>query len=188
MFSSIPGDRRFAACCLRIFWTICLVPSRRKDIFGCFESLNSIYHVASDPRGDIVGFATGGPTRHPDFQYQNELYAIYVQASHQGSGIGTTLFRALADDLHRSNRTGLIWSGCWSTIPIVVFTSGMVERWLNANRLPWLLQQSTRSPMAGTRSRLNSIVSSVNAASPDPAAENHTTGRISCGASAAITH
>ena len=73
-----------------------------------FRKPDSIYHVAADPLGHIIGFANGGPTRHPDFQYQNELYAIYVLASHQGSGIGTTLFRALVDDLHRSNRTGLI--------------------------------------------------------------------------------
>ena len=95
-----------------------LLPSDFLDNMSCaqqaerhlrmFRKPDSIYHVASDPRGDMVGFATGGPTRHPGFQYQNELYAIYVQASHQGTGIGTTLFRALADDLHRSNRTGLI--------------------------------------------------------------------------------
>lgn len=73
-----------------------------------FRKPEAIYHVATDLQGHIVGFASGGPTRHPDFPYQNELYAIYVLDSHQGSGVGTTLFRTLAGDLHRSGRTGLI--------------------------------------------------------------------------------
>lgn len=73
-----------------------------------FRKPDAVYYVASDPSGDIIAFANWGPTRHPEFQYQNELYAIYVQDSYQGSGIGATLFRALAEDFHRSKKTGLI--------------------------------------------------------------------------------
>lgn len=55
------------------------------------------YLVAVEPSaGEIIGFVNFGPGRGkvPDDIY--EIYALYVRAEHQGSGIGTTLVRSAA--------------------------------------------------------------------------------------------
>jgi len=44
----------------------------------------------------IVGFASGGRIRHPDVGFDGELYAIYLLADVQRSGIGRQLVRAWA--------------------------------------------------------------------------------------------
>lgn len=50
--------------------------------------------VGEDGRGEVVGFATAGASRHPEFPADAELWAIYVLPGHQGKGLGT---RLLAD-------------------------------------------------------------------------------------------
>jgi ribosomal protein S18 acetylase RimI-like enzyme len=74
-----------------------------------FAIPETTYHVAVDALTEaIVGFANGGPIRHPLFAYQNELYAIYVLDAYQGQRIGTHLLRAAVSDLRRSGRQGLV--------------------------------------------------------------------------------
>jgi GNAT superfamily N-acetyltransferase len=68
----------------------------------------TVYLVACNDCERIVGFASGGPTRHTDLPFENELYALYVLKSHQGAGTGTKLLRAVTSTLSCSGRTGLI--------------------------------------------------------------------------------
>lgn len=58
--------------------------------------------------GNVVGFASGGPTRQVDFPQENEVYAIYILEAYQGRKIGVTLFRRVIGDLEESGRKGLI--------------------------------------------------------------------------------
>lgn len=44
-----------------------------------------------------MGYAHAGPERDGDEEYPGELYAIYVLKEYQGSGIGKTLIRAVAE-------------------------------------------------------------------------------------------
>ncbi|NWG15440.1 MAG: GNAT family N-acetyltransferase [Chloroflexi bacterium] len=70
----------------------------------------SVYLVAEDESGSIVGFVCGGPGRdeHPD--YSGELYAIYLFQEVQGQGIGRRLMKTLADEmLARRYASWLIW-------------------------------------------------------------------------------
>jgi GNAT superfamily N-acetyltransferase len=74
-----------------------------------FALPGTIYHVAVDALSEaVVGFASGGPIRHPLFSYQNELYTIYVLDAWQRRRIGTHLLRAVASDLCRDGRQGLV--------------------------------------------------------------------------------
>jgi|HubBroStandDraft_6_1064221.scaffolds.fasta_scaffold584726_1 GNAT superfamily N-acetyltransferase len=55
------------------------------------------YFVAHSRQTDaIVGFVSGGPIRHPVPRYEAELYALYLQRSFQGQGIGAKLVKTLA--------------------------------------------------------------------------------------------
>jgi GNAT superfamily N-acetyltransferase len=55
------------------------------------------YFVAHSLQTDeVVGFVNGGPIRHPVAGYEAELYALYLQRSFQGQGIGAGLVKALA--------------------------------------------------------------------------------------------
>ena len=50
------------------------------------------YLVAVEPlAGEIIGFANFGPGRGKVPDDIHEIYALYVRAEHQGSGIGTAL-------------------------------------------------------------------------------------------------
>jgi len=46
---------------------------------------------------DVVGFASGGPSRLEDFDVDAEIYTLYVSPSWHRRGIGRSLVRQLAD-------------------------------------------------------------------------------------------
>ncbi|MFT3966800.1 MAG: GNAT family N-acetyltransferase [Sphingobium sp.] len=66
------------------------------------------YHVASVGDGPVIGFASGGPSRHGDFPQENEVYAIFILEAYQRRKIGRALFGAVVDDLKGTDRKGLI--------------------------------------------------------------------------------
>ncbi len=53
-----------------------------------------LVYVASDG-SELCGFAAGGPLREPVDQCDCEVYAIYVQAQAQRTGVGRTLMASL---------------------------------------------------------------------------------------------
>lgn len=66
--------------------------------------------VASTAEGAIIGFADGGPRRHETFDYDGELYALYLLAAYQGRGIGRALFTRLVAELrHRDMASMYLW-------------------------------------------------------------------------------
>lgn len=67
-----------------------LLAERRKDVFN---------FVAETGAGEIVGIATGGPSRLEELPYGGELWAIYVLKEQQGRGIGRRLLRRAAEAL-----------------------------------------------------------------------------------------
>lgn len=66
------------------------------------------FHVAIGGDGNVIGFASGGPTRYDDFPQENEVYAIYILEAYQGQKVGATLFRRVVCDFEESGRKGLI--------------------------------------------------------------------------------
>ena len=69
---------------------------------------SSLVLVAEDQDGRITGFASGGPERSGDPDYQAELYALYLLESAQRKGLGRRLFEAFVDALIRSERFSLL--------------------------------------------------------------------------------
>ncbi|WEX86444.1 GNAT family N-acetyltransferase [Sinorhizobium garamanticum] len=72
-----------------------------------FSTANVVYRVAITEGAGVVGFASGGPSRHSGFLAENELYAIYLKPGFERRGIGRDLFRGVADELMASRRNGL---------------------------------------------------------------------------------
>ena len=66
-------------------------------------------HVV-EARGELVGFAAGGPARIDVGNYAAELYAIYVLPRHQRRGLGARLFSSVAYALSRRGLTPMfLW-------------------------------------------------------------------------------
>ncbi len=64
----------------------------------------------AEVRGKVVGFATGGPNRDLDTEYDAELYAIYIRKAFAGKGLGSALVAALARDLAAAgHRAMVLW-------------------------------------------------------------------------------
>ncbi len=67
-------------------------------------------YVATDDAGRVFGFASGGPEREGDAEYDGELYAIYLLDTHQRKGAGRRLVSAVAERLARKGfRSMLVW-------------------------------------------------------------------------------
>ena len=56
---------------------------------------DGIVVVSTGADGEIVGFASAGPTRDQDVPTAWELYAINVLAAHHGTGLADQLFDAV---------------------------------------------------------------------------------------------
>lgn len=54
--------------------------------------------VLAEQDGEIIGIAISGPARDEDAGVPEELYAIYVRAAHQGSGVADDLLDATIGD------------------------------------------------------------------------------------------
>ena len=69
-----------------------------------------VYVATDDADGRVFGFASGGPEREGDKEYDGELYAIYLLDTHQRKGAGRRLVQAVAERLAESGfRSMLIW-------------------------------------------------------------------------------
>jgi L-amino acid N-acyltransferase YncA len=67
-------------------------------------------YVAEDEGGRVFGFASGGPEREGDAEFDGELYAIYLLDTHHRKGAGRGLVRAVAGRLSREGfRSMLVW-------------------------------------------------------------------------------
>lgn len=76
---------------------------------GVLDAGVSRVYVA-EVKGQVVGFASGGPSRWADLPYDGELYALYLLAGHQRSGLGRRLVAAVADGLRGIGlRSLVVW-------------------------------------------------------------------------------
>ncbi|CAM2882380.1 GNAT family N-acetyltransferase [Paenibacillus sediminis] len=67
-------------------------------------------YVAEDDGGEVVGFAMGGPNRSKEFEYEGELYAIYLLEHVQGQGIGANLVNQIVHDfIEHGIHSMLVW-------------------------------------------------------------------------------
>lgn len=89
---SVTQERRAAQ------WTRALSDASPQDVF------------VAERAGDIVGFASSGPSAHAIAPFDGELYTLYLLAEHQRSGAGTVLLAANARRLaQRGFRAMLVW-------------------------------------------------------------------------------
>ncbi|MDD3269118.1 MAG: GNAT family N-acetyltransferase [Syntrophomonadaceae bacterium] len=73
-----------------------------------FPFHDSFVYVAEDENQNIIGFAAAGPEREANPTYAGELYAIYICREHQKKGIGSILFRSVAEKFERSGVDSLL--------------------------------------------------------------------------------
>ena len=67
--------------------------------------------VAINEQGQLVGFVSGGKTRHSDLPYDAELYAIYLLEEAQGHGLGRRLVQAFVEQLlELGYQSMIIWA------------------------------------------------------------------------------
>ncbi|MFD3449314.1 GNAT family N-acetyltransferase [Microbacteriaceae bacterium 4G12] len=71
---------------------------------------NHFIYVAENNQDEIVGFAVGGKNRSKQYEFEGELYAIYILTAYQKQGIGKRLFATIAEELfHAGFQSMLIW-------------------------------------------------------------------------------
>ena len=69
--------------------------TRADSIRARFDQPGYRMQVAVDENGRVIGFADWGPPRE-EIGHDCELYAIYVDPSQQGRGVGRLLFKRVA--------------------------------------------------------------------------------------------
>lgn len=86
---------------------------RRKDNWEwTFRNLNNneVIFVGLNNEENIIGFACGGQSRDKDFEYDGELYAIYLLKEFQGHGCGKRLFKSVVESLQNSGyESMMVW-------------------------------------------------------------------------------
>jgi GNAT superfamily N-acetyltransferase len=69
----------------------------REIVSGGFSK--KFVYVAAEEKGQVIGFALGGPERSSDDIYTGELYAIYILEAYQRRGLGRQMLVSLVKDL-----------------------------------------------------------------------------------------
>lgn len=58
----------------------------------------------------IAGFISGGPERTKRFNYESEIYTIYLLPEYQKQGLGTRLLRVFAEEMkQQGHQSLLVW-------------------------------------------------------------------------------
>ena len=79
-------------------------------ILGDTKNLTRMF-VADDDVQGLVGFASGGPERQSNAEYDGEIYAIYLLEAHQRKAVGRQLVAALANRLQSEGMNSmLVWA------------------------------------------------------------------------------
>lgn len=69
---------------------------------------NRFVYVAEDGRGQVVGYASAGPSRCPALPYRAEVYALYLRDEYHGRGIGRELFATAAVEAGKARGPSLL--------------------------------------------------------------------------------
>lgn len=72
---------------------------------------NHFIYVAENNLGEIIGFAVGGKNRSEQYDYEGELYAIYILSFYKNQGVGNRLIQIIAEKLFQSAgfKSMLVW-------------------------------------------------------------------------------
>lgn len=65
-------------------------------------------YVALNEKEQIIGFASGGKSRSPEYPYDGELYAIYLLKEYQQQGIGRKLIQSIVNELQSGGYQSMI--------------------------------------------------------------------------------
>jgi ribosomal protein S18 acetylase RimI-like enzyme len=87
------------------------IERRKKSWEWTFNNLNKDEKIfVFEDNGKIVGFVNGGRNRSVDYNYDSELYAIYLLEEYQGKGYGRQLFNKLVGELiERGYDSMMLW-------------------------------------------------------------------------------
>jgi len=88
------------------------VEQRKKNWIWTFNHLNmnESICIAEEMDGRIVGFSNSGKNRSTEYDYDGELYAIYLLKEYQNKGIGRMLFEASVERLRSSGyKRMMLW-------------------------------------------------------------------------------
>jgi 3-deoxy-manno-octulosonate cytidylyltransferase (CMP-KDO synthetase) len=86
-------QKSFAGIVPKEFLDNMIVGERTKAFEQRFGERNYKMFVAENDKDGIVGFADFGKARESGFEFESELYAIYLLSEYQGMGVGENLFR-----------------------------------------------------------------------------------------------
>lgn len=71
---------------------------------------DQVIYVGLNDEEHIIGFACGGQCREADFEFDGELYAIYLLKKAQGQGDGKRLFSAVVESLQNDGyESMMVW-------------------------------------------------------------------------------
>ncbi|MEN1970456.1 GNAT family N-acetyltransferase [Lentibacillus sp. N15] len=66
--------------------------------------------VLMDKAKQVIGFISGGPERTRRFQYDGEIYTIYLLPEYQRKGLGSMLLKALVEEIKQYGyQSLLVW-------------------------------------------------------------------------------
>lgn len=88
------------------------VEKRRKEWEWIYNNRkqDEVIFVAVNDDGEIVGFSNGGRNRNAEFDYDGELYAIYLLKEYQRQGLGKLLVSKVVESLrHRGYSSMMVW-------------------------------------------------------------------------------
>lgn len=70
----------------------------------------SLTYVAQTEDGKVVGFINAGKERMDTYEYDSEIYAIYILQAYQGRQIGKQLMHTIAKELHEQGyHSTMVW-------------------------------------------------------------------------------
>ena len=95
-----------------------------RHVLGSRFRRNHLVYVAEREEGEIVGFASAGPSRQEGLPYKGEIYTLYLQDEFHGAGIGRALFESAHAGV-RAARGGSLIVWCLSGNPSRFFYEHM---------------------------------------------------------------
>ncbi|GAA0490542.1 GNAT family N-acetyltransferase [Salinibacillus aidingensis] len=71
---------------------------------------NQILYVGVNEQNQVIGFISGGAERSKKFDYDGEIYAVYILEQYQGFGLGKALLNAfMKEALQLGYQSVLVW-------------------------------------------------------------------------------
>lgn len=84
---------------------------KRRDLWRQIIRENkALTYVAKANDGKVVGFISGGKERTGTYEYDAEIYAIYILQAYQGQKVGKQLVHTIAKELYEQGyHSAMVW-------------------------------------------------------------------------------